>query len=117
VIALKAEQTLRIKPWSTARIECVTGVLWVTREGDWRDFIVASGEFIEVDGGLTVAVALEPATVRVARRSHWSWLRGVLAPLRLEIPWRSASASIAMNIRDDQVRPVSAGATGTMARS
>ena len=117
MIALKAEQTLRIKPWSTARIECVTGVLWVTREGDWRDFIVASGEFIEVDRGLTVAVALEPAIVRVARRSPWSWLRGLLKPLRLEIPWRSTANPIAIKLRDDQVRTVSAGAIGSMARS
>jgi hypothetical protein len=77
------------------RLECVTGVLLVTREGDSRDFIVAPGELVEVDYGLTVAVALEPAIVRVAQQSFCSWLRGILEPLHFEIRWRSSSAAIA----------------------
>jgi hypothetical protein len=65
----------------------MSGVLWITREGDLRDFIVAPGESIEINRGLTIALALEPATVRVVQRSLRSWLRGMLEPLRVEIRW------------------------------
>jgi hypothetical protein len=93
VIVLEAQETLRIKPRRTTRIECMSGVLWITREGDLRDFIVARGESIEVDRGLTIALALEPATVHVVPRSPWSWLRGILEPLRVEFQWQRGSAA------------------------
>ena len=93
VIALKAQETLRIRPRHTTRIECMSGVLWITREGDLRDFIVARGESIEVGRGLTIALALEPAIIRVAQRSPWSWFRGMLEPLRVEFQWRRESAA------------------------
>jgi hypothetical protein len=93
VIALETQETLRIKPRRTTRIECMSGVLWITREGDLRDFVVAPGESIEVDRGLAIALALEPATVRVVPQSPWSWLRGILEPLRVEIRWQRSSAA------------------------
>ena len=94
MIALKAQETLRIKPRRTTRIECMSGVLWITREGDLRDFVVAPGESIEIDRGLTIALALEPATVRVVRQQPLrSWLRAVFRPLRVEIRWQRSSAN------------------------
>ena len=85
MIALEAQETLRIKPRRITRIECMSGVLWITREGDLRDFIVAPGESMQVDRGLTIALALEPATVRVVQQSPWSSLRAILDSLRIQI--------------------------------
>lgn len=95
MIALQPQETLRIRPWRPTRIECVRGVLWVTREGDLRDFIVGRGESIEVERGVTIALALEPATVRVGRQSSLSWWSGLGELLRVGIRrQRSPAASI-----------------------
>jgi len=88
VIALEAQETLRIKPRHMTRIECMSGVLWITREGDLRDFIVGPGDSIEIGRGLTIALALEAATVRVVQQSLWSSLRAMLDTLRVEMRWQ-----------------------------
>ena len=93
MIALQAQETLRIRPWRPTRIECMSGVLWVTREGDLRDFIVPRGESIEVERGLTIALALEPATVRVVRQSPLSWWSGFGDLLRVGIRRQRSSAA------------------------
>jgi hypothetical protein len=87
VIALETQQTLRIKPWRTTRIECMSGVLWVTLEGELRDFIVAPGESIDVRRGLTIALALEPSCVRLVHKSVRAWLQGLLEPARVKLRW------------------------------
>jgi hypothetical protein len=85
VIALKTQETLRIKPWRSARVECASGVLWVTREGEPCDFILGPGEAIEVGRGLTIALALEPSAVYVAQQPLVSQLPEVLKSLGVAI--------------------------------
>jgi EAL domain-containing protein (putative c-di-GMP-specific phosphodiesterase class I) len=60
-------------------------VVWLTREGDLHDFILAPGEFIEVARGLPVVVALERAVLSAMEHALRSWLRGVLGMLRASI--------------------------------
>ena len=97
MIALQPQETLRIRPWRPTRIECASGVLWVTREGDLRDFIVARGESLEVERGVTIALALEPATVRVVRQPFLSWWSGFGELLRVGLRRQRSSASLGLS--------------------
>jgi hypothetical protein len=82
MIFLEAFKAMRIEASFGAHISCRSGVLWVTQEGDLRDLIVAPGESLEVKGGVTVAVALEPTVMSVVEHRTSSWLRDVLGGLR-----------------------------------
>jgi hypothetical protein len=82
MIFLEAFKAMRIEASFGARISCRSGVLWVTQEGDLRDLIVAHGESLEVKGGVTVAVALEPTVMTVVEHGTSSWLQDVLAGVR-----------------------------------
>ena len=87
MIFLEAFKAMRIEAALGARISCRSGVLWVTQEGDLRDLIVAPGESLEVRGGVTVAVALEPTVMTVVEHRTSSWLQGFLAGLRSAATW------------------------------
>lgn len=55
---------------------CLQGELWVTQEGDGRDYLLAAGQmFIVTRPGLVVVQALQPARVQitspVANRAQW----------------------------------------------
>ncbi len=86
MITLQANDSFRVKRRDT-RIACLSGVVWVTREGDPCDFILAPGDSLESGNGLTVATALERAVIKVARRSpHWfTRLRASMQRLRVAI--------------------------------
>lgn len=86
MIFLEAFKAMRIEASLGARVSCVSGVLWVTQEGDLRDLIVARGESLEVGGGLTVAVALEPTVMKVVEHRPSSRLQGTLTRLRIATP-------------------------------
>jgi hypothetical protein len=79
VIALEAESSLRVEHADVLEIECVRGILWITREGDLCDRFIGPGESFNPSGrGVTLATALERTLVRlverpVARRRA-SWL-------------------------------------------
>ena len=80
VIALDAESSLRIEHAAVLEIECLSGVLWITREGDLCDRFIGPGESYNPAGrGVTLATALERALVRVierpAARERVSWLK------------------------------------------
>jgi hypothetical protein len=69
VIALEAESSLRIEHADVLEIECVRGVLWITREGDLCDRFIGPGESFNPSGrGVTLATALERSLVRVIER-------------------------------------------------
>jgi len=88
MIALEREASLRVEPGTRIEIACLSGVLWVTQEGDWRDLFLGPGEsFNLLARGVTLVTALEPASVRlldsgaerrVARR-WWAILKRGLA--------------------------------------
>jgi hypothetical protein len=66
VLALEREASLRVEPRTRVEVTCLSGVLWVTQEGDWRDLFLGPGEsFKLLPRGVTLVTALESATVRV----------------------------------------------------
>ena len=82
MITLGLEESLRVKPSKGTRIACLSGVIWVTREGDPRDFILAHGEAVEVDSGVTMVTALEPTVISIAKRDRISWSRRIVNALQ-----------------------------------
>lgn len=45
---------------------CLQGELWVTQEGDWRDYLLAAGQmFIITRPGLVVVQAFQPSRVQI----------------------------------------------------
>lgn len=79
MIALDAESTLRVEHAGVLEIECLQGVLWVTRPGDLCDRFIGPGDMLRPSArGLTLVTALERSLVRVverpARRSMFAWL-------------------------------------------
>jgi DUF2917 family protein len=92
MIALEREASLRVEPGSRVEIACLSGVVWVTHEGDTRDLFLARGEsLVPPTRGVTMVTALEPATVRVLdcaeQRSATRWWAGVARIVRGAAPW------------------------------
>lgn len=82
VIALERETSLRVEPGTRMEIACLSGVVWITQQGDLRDLFLGPGESLKLlPRGRTLVTALEPALVRVvdagpeprARRALWAW--------------------------------------------
>lgn len=64
VLALEAGQVLALDGARGTRIQPREGTLWITLEGEARDFIVGAGETFAVPrGGRTVVQAMSPARV------------------------------------------------------
>jgi hypothetical protein len=90
MIALQREASLRVEPGSRVEIACLSGVVWVTHEGDTRDLFLAHGEsLVPPVRGMTIVTALEPATVRVVDCAEQrSWWTRVAAIARGVASWR-----------------------------
>ena len=83
MIALEREASLRVEPGTRVEITCLSGVLWVTQEGDSRDLFLARGASLELlPRGVTLVTALESSTVRV--------LDSGVGPRALRAWWDSA---------------------------
>lgn len=66
MIALERETSLRVEPGTRVEIACLSGVVWITQQGDLRDLFLAPGESLELlPRGRTLVTALEPSMVRV----------------------------------------------------
>jgi hypothetical protein len=66
MIALERETSLRVEPGTRVEIACLSGVVWITQQGDLRDLFLAPGESLELlPRGRTLLTALEPSLVRV----------------------------------------------------
>ena len=97
MIALERETSLRVEPGTHVEIACVSGVLWVTQQGDLRDLFLGPGEsLVLLPRGRTLVTALEPSLVRVvdavARpRAKHAW--GARVERRLAL-WRWLGARI-----------------------
>jgi hypothetical protein len=64
MLILPAEKSLRIERNSQVRITCLSGLLWVTQEGDLRDLFALPEESLEFKrGGVVLITALEPSVV------------------------------------------------------
>lgn len=61
---LEKGQILRLRRGQGVRIACVSGLLWMTQEGDPDDWFIAAGRTMTVSApGLTLIEALEPSIV------------------------------------------------------
>jgi hypothetical protein len=74
MIALDAERSLRVEHAEVLEIQCVSGVLWITQEGDPCDRFIGPGEsFSAGRRGVTLVTALEPTVVHVIERDSAPW--------------------------------------------
>ena len=104
MIALEREASLRVEPGSRVEIACLSGVVWVTHEGDTRDLFLARGEsLVPPTRGVTMVTALEPAAVRVLdcgeRRSSSHWGTGVARLVRRAATWRRLATRTSAIVR------------------
>ena len=66
IINLQPEECLRIESGTGVQVDCVTGMLWITREGDLLDDFLADGQSVQLRSrGLTIITALRPSYLRV----------------------------------------------------
>lgn len=80
---LMRRQTFSLNTRKGQRIECRTGQIWVTQDGDSRDVILGSDESFTLDrSGHTLVSALEDASFV---------LRTDVAPVRTQTPAESAA--------------------------
>ena len=80
---LMRRQTFNLRTRKGQRIECRTGQIWVTQDGDSRDVILGSDESFTLDrSGHTLVSALEDASFV---------LRTDAAPVRTQTPAESAA--------------------------
>ena len=79
MIILQAEQSMHINGSGRTRIACLSGVVWLTRAGDPRDFILTHGDHLDVERGSTVITALEPTVITLKKRRGGSWLQRLAA--------------------------------------
>jgi hypothetical protein len=66
MIALEPEASLRVEPGTRVELVCLSGVVWITQQGDPRDLFLAPGESLTLlSRGRTLVTALESSLVRV----------------------------------------------------
>lgn len=64
ILRLRRDRVLRLSDARGQRIEVARGTLWITQDGDSRDFIVPAGGSLTLDrDGVTLAQALDAPTV------------------------------------------------------
>ncbi len=62
--ALTARQTATLRDAQGTRIECLSGSLWITQEGDTRDVVLGPGEELTLErAGATLVHAFVPSLV------------------------------------------------------
>ena len=65
-LALTAGQIVTLRAAQGARIDCLSGSLWITEEGATRDILLGPGQDARLDRpGKTVVQAFEPSLVVV----------------------------------------------------
>lgn len=65
-ISLRARGVHRIEDGAGSLIECLSGVLWITQNGDHRDITLERGQRFWLDrDGLAIVYGLEAARFRI----------------------------------------------------
>ena len=63
---LDARQILLVRDGVGARVVCMSGVIWITQEGDLRDVVLRGGASFVLDRpGTALVTAIEASRVRV----------------------------------------------------
>jgi hypothetical protein len=69
-LALTAGQIASLRDAQGTRIDCLSGSLWITQEGEGRDIVLGPGEQVTLDrNGKTVVHAFKPSLVLVVESS------------------------------------------------
>jgi hypothetical protein len=88
-LAITRGGMLKLRDARDLVVEVRKGALWITEEGDSRDYYVAKGDWLRLDcEGLAIAHALEKSVVTISRAARandeplWSRVRrAILQPL------------------------------------
>ena len=66
-LSLGRDGLLAVRDAQGSRVRCLSGSLWITEDHSAGDTIVAAGECFRIRrGGLTLIMALQPATLQLA---------------------------------------------------
>lgn len=95
-------KSIRIQDGAGTEVCAVSGVVWVTQEGDQRDVVLEPGDRFTLDrGGLALLVALDrPAAVRIIGAAEGAVLAdlataGVIASARCATPKQERRLALA----------------------
>jgi hypothetical protein len=92
VTQLQRRQTFRLRAHRGERIECQSGELWITQDGDPRDVVIGPKQCFTLDrAGTAVVSALKDAAF-VYRRGIPTAARPVSAPAEAHLPRDCAAA-------------------------
>jgi len=84
-LGLEPDQLVALRDAKGVRVTCFSGALWITQERSTADIILEAGQCTVVKGpGLTLVMALRPATLRVTEpriSGVWNALLGWLRPV------------------------------------
>lgn len=85
-IDLTANQLVTIEGQAGMSIHCLYGQVWITQEGDWRDYIVPRGlRFVAPGAGrIVVNGAAEHSRIEVDRTACTQWGIGPRQPLHID---------------------------------
>ena len=84
-VCLERDQLIAVRDGIGAQVTCLSGAVWLTQENAAEDQVLESGQSVVIEHpGLTLIMALGPASVRVADRASrsraWNralaWLHG-----------------------------------------
>lgn len=64
-VRLDGYQHVRVPGLQTCRVSCRSGLIWITREGDLRDWVLRAGESAEFPGTQLLIGALRPSEVEL----------------------------------------------------
>ena len=82
-ILLSARGIYRIEDGAGLRVECLSGALWITQEGDHRDITLEPGQSFQLDrGGMAVVYGLDAARFRLEGAAPAGRRRLAPAPAR-----------------------------------
>jgi hypothetical protein len=81
MITLDVQESMCIRPTRRMRISCLSGRVWLTCEGDVRDSFLGHGDCAEVESGLTMLTAIEPAVLSIVKCEKHTWLQRIAAAL------------------------------------
>jgi len=77
---------LRLASAPGERVECLSGVLWVTQDGDPRDVVLEAGDAFDFDrpGGSVVSALADSRLLLLARQAQPTGVTGADLSMRRE---------------------------------
>jgi hypothetical protein len=68
-LSLRRDGLLALRDGQGTRVRCLSGSLWITEDHSNRDTVLAAGESFTIRrSGLTLIMALQPATMELSER-------------------------------------------------